>query len=226
MKRSAIIPIVIGSVSVLFPSVTLAATLVHEATYPLTNNDWATVLIIPKYNPADHGSQPLKSVFVEAIANSSGTYTLQKTGTSNIRYGAISSSIGSELEVIGPSNSAILTPVPLDSVGTGRLTSANPLFTTTIDGSDSDSETLDLSFLNLYSGTGNVSFDAMATSLVNISKSGTPFTETADIKASLLLRVTYEFDAPPPKEIPEPGFNVGIFAIALCGLTSLVWQKQ
>lgn len=226
MKRSVIIPIILGSASAFLPVATLAATLTYEVSYPATNTDWETTLTLPKYNPAEHGFQPLKSVFVEAIADSSGIYNLRRTGVSNIRYGTISSAIGAELDVIGPLESIILTPVPIDSVGMGRLTAANPMLSTIIEGSDTKSAMVEPRFLSLYSGRGNVTFNADAASLVNISKMGTPFQEQADIKASLLLRVTYEFDEPAPKEIPEPSVNMGIFAVAFCGLAGLILNRR
>jgi hypothetical protein len=227
MIRKVIIPMFIGCASALFPTVTFAVTIVHEINYPLTNTDWGSIqLNIPQYDPTSYENQPLKSVFVEAITDVSGTYILEKKGLSNINYGSVSNTIETNLEVTGPSNSLNLTPSTLDSVGSGTLNSLNPILIKTINQTGSDSETLASNFLGLYTGTGNVTFEATAQSLVNISKSGNPYLETADIQASLLIRVTYEYEPSEPLEIPEPSFKVGLFSIAFCGVAMLVINQQ
>lgn len=227
MKSSVIIPMILGSASVLFPTITFATTIVHEANYPLTNTDWGPIeLMIPQFNPTAYGNPLLKSVFVEAITNISGIYTLEKTGVGDIRYGYFSNTIESEIAVIGPSNSVELTPITLDSVGHGQLNSLNPILTKTINQSGFDSDTLAPNFFSLYTGSGNVSFEATTASLVNISKSGTPYTETANIKASLLIRVSYEYEPSEPLEIPESNFKAGLFSVAFFGLAALMINQH
>lgn len=227
MIRKVIIPLLMGCASALFPTVTFAVTIIHEATYPLTNTNWGSIqLSIPQFNPTAYENQPLTSVFIEAITDVSGTYTLEKKGVSNINYGSVSNTIETNLEVIGPSNSINLTPSTLDSVGSGQLNSLTPILIKTINQTGSASETLASNFLGLYTGTGNITFAATAQSLVNISKSGNPYSETADIQASLLIRVTYEYEPSEPLEIPEPSFKVGLFSLAFCGIAMLVIAQK
>ncbi|ACK66508.1 protein of unknown function DUF1555 [Rippkaea orientalis PCC 8801] len=204
----------------LSPSPSLGGTLTYTDSFSFQNTDFFDNLIVPKYN----GTQPLLSIEVMVTSNIQGTYTLRRTGTSNITYGQTIDLVGASLIVDGPNSSIILNTVPTQNIGTGRLTATNPLLSLNISGTDTHSGFIDPSFFSLYTGTGNVTFNAEASSNLAVSKLGNPFEETANILADASLQITYTYQDSPPgspaSEIPEPSTLLGLLAVGAAGVVS------
>ncbi|MCU0535335.1 MAG: choice-of-anchor E domain-containing protein [Hydrococcus sp. Prado102] len=226
MKNLALGTLVVGFL--IGASSAQAATLEFTDFIEMQNTDWGDeqplTLEVSRFNSR---LGTLRSVFVEVSSDAIGTYTLSATGRSNIRYGLTADDVGASVTITGPSNSIELNPTPNKDIGSGTLLgSATPRLrgstTINISGSDTKSAFIDSQFFNLFTGAGNVVFEAFAGSNIVVSKQGSPFNEVANIQADARLRVVYEYDAPPPPptEIPEPGTLAGLLAFGSLGLAA------
>lgn len=245
MKRMLVTTLLTGGFLTLLTSVASAATITLPAiVVGFANTDWEIpdvdngipALSFAKYNPANYDNRPLLSVRIEAIAETRGSYNLTNdnplTPNRRITYGTYSDQVGASLTVSAPSFSIELSPVPITSIGSGVLNSQQSI-TRSLDGRDTKNLTIlptNSNFSNfIFTGTGNsqvVLDQVFATSLINVSKLGSPFTESASIEASLQLSVTYEI-ADPPLEIPERGFNLlSLILGGLAGLALTTYSKS
>jgi hypothetical protein len=174
-------------------------------------------LEVSKYNR----SEKLLSIFVEVNSNVIGTYTLASTKKQgNVQYGLTSDDVGAFVKIFGPSQSISLNPTPKQDIGSGTIAPKQSI-NIDISGSDTKSNLIDESFFNLFTGVGNVVFNASAISNSVVSKTSGS-SEAFDIQADARLRIVYEYeDAPPPSvDIPEPGMLAGLLAFGSLGLAA------
>lgn len=201
-----------------------AGTLEFTDSILMQNTNWGDeeplTLEVSKYNRRER----LTSIFVEVSSDAIGTYTLTSTRTrGNITYGTPSDDVGATVEVYGPSESIFLNPTPNKDIGSGTL---GPRQSVTKDISGSDTKSIlieDSSLFHLFTGIGDVVFNASALSSITVTKLGSPFLEVADIQADARLKVIYTYeDAPEPPitEIPEPGTLAGLLAFGSLGLAA------
>jgi hypothetical protein len=218
MNKYIVSSLAIASVFVSYPLAARGATLTHTVEVPFASTDWRNTLVLPKYNPANHSNQPLTGISITAQAQAQGTYSLTNLRQIGpIGYGTPSNMVGASLFVTGPSSSVTLNPFPMSSIGSGVIPAGGTI-TRNILGSDTELDTVAPADFNLYTGTGNVNFQADAFSVIDVTKLGTPFREIANIEAYLKLTLTYTYNDPPipPTAIDEP--NLGAFSILACVL--------
>jgi hypothetical protein len=188
----------------------------------MQNLDWgdeeSLTLEVSKYNRREK----LLSIFVEVSSDASGTYILTSNRTNgDIRYGTKNDDVGALVQVSGPSNSIFLDPTPIQNIGSGTLTPRQSI-SIDISGSDTKSAFVDSSFFNLFTGSGNVMFNASAFSNIDVNIIGSKSSQSFNLQADARLKVVYTYeDAPPPHtEIPESGTLAGLLAFGSLGLAA------
>jgi hypothetical protein len=222
MQKKILIPFITGGIFALLTSVVNAAIITYTATIPFTETEWQLPITLPKYNPANFDNSPLRAITITAAAHSGGTYLLTNTGTTSFRYGTRSDEVGSIITVDGPGN-ILLEASPLTNIGTDRLLSSQSI-SRDLNGFDQQILDVDNAFFSTFIGSGVIDFDVLAEALINVSKTGTNFSEQGTlIEANLSLTVTYENDQP-IFEIPETSF--GGIGVAFCGLAALLLKKS
>jgi hypothetical protein len=237
MKKTIFLPALTAGILTLFAPIANAATISYRVEVPFTNTSWEfpdtspvlPPLSFPKYNPANFQNRPLQGVRIEAIGKTEGSYFLKNDNplpppNRLITYGTFSNQVGASILIDAPTFSLTLNPIPFTGVTPGVLFPQQSLFLSL---NGQATQTLDIEPTNpnfsnyIFTGTGpsDVVLDRVAAdSLINVSKIGTPFTETALIRASLTLNVNY--DIPDlPLEIPDRSF--GPIGVGFCLLTGL-----
>lgn len=223
MKKEILIPVITGGILALLSSEVNAAIINYTATVPLTETEWQSLITLPKYNPANFDNSPLRAITITATSESRGTYILRNTGTTSFRYGVRDSDeVGATITIDGPSN-IFLEPSPITNIGTNRLLPGQSI-SRDLNGFDEQIVNVNEAFFSTFTGPGVINFDVLAEALINVSKTGTNFSELGTlIEANLALTVTYENDQP-TLEIPEKGF--GGMGVAFCGLAALLLKKS
>jgi hypothetical protein len=237
MKKILCFPILTAGIALSLAASANAATIAYKIEVPFTNTSWEfpdtspvlPPLQFPKYNPANFQNRPLLGVRVQAIGRTQGSYFLRNDNPPPppnriITYGTFSNQVGAGITIEAPTFSIALNPVPFNAVTPGVLTPQQSL-SLSLDGQATQNfnvASTDPNFTNyIFTGIGPnaVVLDRVAAdSLINVSKLGTPFTETAIIRASLELNVSY--DIPDlPLEIPDRSFGIG--GLIFCGLAGL-----
>jgi hypothetical protein len=217
MNKQHFFLLALGNLMVFYPLTSWAGTLVVNGSVDFTNTNWTRTVSIPKYN----GSQPLTGITVTVTSEARGDYRLVNTGTTDeIFYGdptdrGVGADVRLSSAVLSPPFS--LRPVPVEPVGEGILLPGESL-DIVISGFDTKSTAVSSSNFGFFTGTGSFDFTGRALSLIDVSKSGTPFTETATIQANLNVAVTYTFSDPTPV-VDEPYLGaMSILALSLGGL--------
>jgi hypothetical protein len=222
MPKKVLIPAIAGGILALFTSAVNAAIITFTTTVPFTETEWQLPITLPKYNPANFDNSALRAIKITAAAQSRGTYLLRNTGTSSFRYGTRSDEVGATITIDGPSN-IFLEPSPITNIGTGTLAPGQSI-SRDLNGFDQQILDIDNAFFSTFVGSGVINFEVLAEALINVSKTGTNFTEQGTlIEANLALTVTYENDQP-TLEIPEMSF--GVMGVAFCGLAALLLKKS
>jgi hypothetical protein len=222
MPKKILISAIAGGIITLFTSAVNAAIITFTTMVPFTETEWQLPITLPKYNPADFENFQLRAITITAAAQSRGTYILTNTGTSSFRYGTRSDEVGATITINGPS-SILLEPSPITNIGTDRLPSGQSI-SRSLNGFDEQILDIDNAFFSTFIGSGVIDFEVLAEALINVSKTGTNFSEQGTlIEANLALTVTYENDQP-TLEIPETSF--GGMGVAFCGLAALLLKKS